>query len=221
MSQHAKQSGPIGLAITGASLRRWLIGLGAVLVSGVITFGAARGVDGAREMDRTDQTDRADRTDRIDRIDRSEPAANVPLDTATAELDQAQLAADLAEKAPELTPAILQPIVAPAPQPAARVRVLKMEVTAYCACSKCCGPKAKGITASGKNVSYNQGRFVAADTDLLPFGSKLLIPGYHGDLVEVIDRGSSIKGNRLDVFFPSHEEALKWGRQTVMVMVFE
>src|SRR5688572_4994139 len=56
-------------------------------------------------------------------------------------------------------------------------RVVWMEVTAYCACKKCCGPRAMGITASGKPVSHNGGKFVAADTRLLKFNTKLLIPG--------------------------------------------
>jgi 3D (Asp-Asp-Asp) domain-containing protein len=99
-------------------------------------------------------------------------------------------------------------------------RVILMEVTAYCPCTKCCGPEAQGLTASGKPVSYNDGLFVAADTKKLPFGTKLSIPGYgDGRAVEVIDRGGAIKGDKLDVFFPSHDEALQWGRQKVAVTV--
>ena len=97
-----------------------------------------------------------------------------------------------------------------------------MEVTAYCACPKCCGAKAAGITASGKRVNYNGGRFVAADTRLLPFGTRLVIPGYHEQTpggVEVVDRGRDIKGKRLDVFFASHSAAKAWGRRMVKVGV--
>lgn len=99
--------------------------------------------------------------------------------------------------------------------------VVWMEVTAYCPCPKCCGAQAVGITASGLNVSYNAGRFVAADTDVLPFGTKVLVPGYDAQPVEVIDRGGAIRGNRLDVFFPTHEEALRWGRRIVAVTVID
>ena len=102
-----------------------------------------------------------------------------------------------------------------------KVRTVMMQVTAYCPCKKCCGPKAQGITASGKNISYNNGRFVAADTKNLPFGTKLIIPGYGEQAVEVIDRGGAIKGNKLDVFFPTHAEALKWGRQNILVTIVE
>jgi 3D (Asp-Asp-Asp) domain-containing protein len=103
-----------------------------------------------------------------------------------------------------------------------RVRTILMEVTAYCACTRCCGPRARGLTASGKPVTYNGGRFVAADTRLLKFNTKLLIPGYGGGQpVEVIDRGGAIKGNKLDVFFDSHQEARRWGRQWLLVTVVE
>lgn len=101
-------------------------------------------------------------------------------------------------------------------------RILRMEVTAYCPCVKCCGPNAQGITASGKRVSYNGGKFVAADTHVLPFGQKLVIPGYaDGQPVEVTDRGGAIKGNKLDLYFPTHQEALVWGRQFVDVTIYE
>ena len=103
-----------------------------------------------------------------------------------------------------------------------KTRVMQMEVTAYCACTLCCGPNAQGITASGKLVSYNDGKFVAADTSVLPFGTRLVIPGYADEqAVEVIDRGGAIKGNKLDLYFDSHDEALEWGRQTLDVTVIE
>jgi 3D (Asp-Asp-Asp) domain-containing protein len=106
--------------------------------------------------------------------------------------------------------------------PTAVPRVLKMEVTAYCPCKKCCGKNARGITASGLRVSHNDGLFVAADTALLPFHTKLRIPGYAGDkAVPVLDRGGAIKGHRIDVFFPSHRAALEWGRRTIEVTVLD
>jgi 3D (Asp-Asp-Asp) domain-containing protein len=101
-------------------------------------------------------------------------------------------------------------------------RVMWMEVTAYCPCKKCCGPKAQGITASGKRVNFNNGLFVAADKNVFDFHTKLKIPGYaDGQAVPVLDRGGAIKGNKLDVFFASHAEARKWGRQKIAVTVVE
>ena len=101
-------------------------------------------------------------------------------------------------------------------------RVVIMEVTAYCPCKKCCGPRAQGITASGKRVNVNGGLFVAADKDVFAFNTMLKIPGYaSGRAVPVLDRGGAIRGNKLDVFFPSHAEALKWGRQKIAVTVVD
>lgn len=98
-------------------------------------------------------------------------------------------------------------------------RLVRMNVTAYCPCTKCCGKNAAGITASGKRVSADGGRFVAAPSNY-PFGTQLLIDGYNaGKAVAVLDRGGAIKGNHLDVYFPTHEQALAWGRRMIDVTV--
>jgi hypothetical protein len=96
--------------------------------------------------------------------------------------------------ADELMHDIIQtPQVSSLPQ----TKVVWMEVTAYCPCTKCCGPR------------------------ILPFGSKVIVPGYTQTPVEVIDRGSAIRGNHLDVFFSTHEQAVKWGRQWIPVTVLD
>ena len=97
---------------------------------------------------------------------------------------------------------------------------VRMLVTAYCPCAKCCGENASGITASGKLVTENGGQFVAADASL-PFGTKLIIPGYASNTVEVLDRGGAIRGNHIDVFFPTHQQALEWGRRFVDVTILD
>jgi len=102
------------------------------------------------------------------------------------------------------------------------VRTMHMLVTAYCPGPCCCGEFADGITASGKSVLTNAGRLVAADTRVLPFNSLLTIPGYdHANVVPVLDRGGKIKGRRLDVLFPTHAQAKKWGARWVDVTVWE
>jgi 3D (Asp-Asp-Asp) domain-containing protein len=108
------------------------------------------------------------------------------------------------------------------PAVGSHTRQVWVEVTAYCACPKCCGPKARGLTASGRSITYNGGMFVAADTKVFKFGTKLQIPGYaDGKTVEVIDRGGAIKGYHIDVFFPTHEEAKQWGRRRIMVTIVD
>lgn len=107
-------------------------------------------------------------------------------------------------------------------RPIRAVRQLRMRVTAYCPCSKCCGKHADGKTASGYSVYTNRGRLVAADTRVLPFGMLVSVPGYDNDQpVPVLDRGRVIKGNRLDVLFPTHAQARAWGSRWLTVTVYE
>lgn len=97
-----------------------------------------------------------------------------------------------------------------------------MLVTAYSPDERSCGIHADGITASGYSVWTNGMKLVAADTSILPFGSLVSVPGYDGgEVVPVLDRGGKIKGNRLDVLYPSHEEALQWGAHRLEVVVWE
>ncbi|MCP4681995.1 MAG: hypothetical protein GY864_06665 [Desulfobacterales bacterium] len=59
---------------------------------------------------------------------------------------------------------------------------------------------------------------LAADTKYYRFGTRMYIPEYGWGVVE--DRGSAIKGpGRLDLYFKSHRNALKWGRKTVPVQI--
>jgi 3D (Asp-Asp-Asp) domain-containing protein len=106
-----------------------------------------------------------------------------------------------------------------APAAARGASVILMRVTAYCPCDICCGPKAMGITASGRPVVADHGRFVAADP-VLPFGTRLVVPGYNGSSpVRVLDRGGAIRGRSLDVYFDSHERAREWGVRWLPVAI--
>ncbi|MCC5830912.1 MAG: 3D domain-containing protein [Phycisphaeraceae bacterium] len=97
-----------------------------------------------------------------------------------------------------------------------------MRVTAYSPDRRSCGNWADGVTASGRRVTTNGGRLVAADTRILPFGAIVSIPGYHnGQPVPVLDRGGAIKGLRLDVLYPTHQRARQWGVQDLEVTVWE
>ena len=106
-------------------------------------------------------------------------------------------------------------------------KVLTVKVTAYCSCVKCCGVWSKDHP-SRQGTDYEQhttsgtipvaGRTVAVDPDIIPLGSKILIDG-HEYIAE--DTGSGVKGNHIDIYFDSHEEALEWGVRTLEVQVFE
>jgi 3D (Asp-Asp-Asp) domain-containing protein len=97
-------------------------------------------------------------------------------------------------------------------------QTVRMRVTAYCACPKCCGKYSDGITANNHEIRRGD-TFVAADKRY-GFGTELIIPGYNGARpVKVIDRGKAIKGDRLDVFYHTHKRARQWGVQYLEVKV--
>lgn len=59
---------------------------------------------------------------------------------------------------------------------------------------------------------------IAADTKYYPFGTRMYVPGYGWGVVE--DRGGGIKGpKRIDLYFNSHSDALRWGRRKVHVQI--
>jgi 3D (Asp-Asp-Asp) domain-containing protein len=113
-------------------------------------------------------------------------------------------------------------------------KTVRLQVTAYCACEKCCGwerdsrgrkvyaygpqkgkTKIVGMTASG---TFAKKGSIAADTDIFPMGTIMYIEGYGYGIVE--DIGSAIVGEHIDLFFKSHERALEWGNKTLDVKVW-
>lgn len=84
----------------------------------------------------------------------------------------------------------------------------EFKITAYCACEKCCGKSADGITATGTIAT--EGRTIAVDPKVIPYGSIVEIDGI--DYIAE-DCGGAIKENRIDIFFESHQVALEWGVQ--------
>ena len=96
--------------------------------------------------------------------------------------------------------------------------IVRMRVTGYCTCRKCCGKFSDGKTASNHRVRRGD-VFVAADKHYR-FGTEMIVPGYnHTKSVQVLDRGRVIKGNRLDLYFDSHSQAKKWGVKYLDVLV--
>jgi 3D (Asp-Asp-Asp) domain-containing protein len=85
-------------------------------------------------------------------------------------------------------------------------------VTAYCPGKCCCGPKACGVTASGKK--FQPYVSAAADWRFVPRGTKLRVGGRTWT---VQDKGGAIKGQKLDLGFPNHHAAAGWGKQTLWI----
>jgi 3D (Asp-Asp-Asp) domain-containing protein len=106
-------------------------------------------------------------------------------------------------------------------RPIRPVREMWMTVTAYSPDHRSCGDSADGITATLHHVSTNGHALVAADPNVLAYGSMITVPGYDlGRVVPVLDCGGAIKGRRLDVLFPTHEQARRWGVRRVKVVVW-
>ena len=103
------------------------------------------------------------------------------------------------------------PKVEEAPKPT--YTELTVTATAYCPCKKCCG-KTDGITATGTQATA--GRTLAVDPSVIPYGTEVVI---NGNTYIAEDCGGVIKGNRVDVFFNTHEEAKQFGRQTMTAYI--
>ena len=121
------------------------------------------------------------------------------------------------------------------PDDGIRGHYVTMVTTAYCPCEICCSwtrdakgnpvvsagrgrgkPKKVGITASGTKAKPGT---IAADTRYYPMGTVMYIEGYGYGVVE--DRGGKIKGrHHIDLFYPTHAEAKKWGRKKQSVVVW-
>ena len=114
--------------------------------------------------------------------------------------------------------AVNESVMNTAPQQTSQWQTVRMRVTAYCACKKCCGKFADGITACGHKI--RQGDTFAAADKRYSFGTEMVISGYNkGKPIKVLDRGGAIRGNRLDVFFNSHRKAMQWGVKYIDVKV--
>lgn len=98
------------------------------------------------------------------------------------------------------------------------VQSFTAEVTAYTAGYESCGKSlnhpAYGITANGNKVRKG---IIAADINVLPFGTKVYIEDL--GIFTVDDTGGDIKGNRIDIYMDSLNEAVKFGRQNRKLIV--
>ena len=73
------------------------------------------------------------------------------------------------------------------------------------------------MTASGTIAT--QGRTIAID-QRFPFGTLVKIEGFN-EVFRVEDRGSKIKGNRIDIYFENVEDAIKFGKQKRKIYIIK
>lgn len=91
-------------------------------------------------------------------------------------------------------------------------------ITAYCKENypHICNDGDSTYTSTGTNPT--SGRTVAVDPNIIPYGTRVDIEGVGTRIAE--DCGGAIKGNRIDLLFDSHEEALEFGIQTKEVTIY-
>ncbi|MES0341856.1 MAG: 3D domain-containing protein [Candidatus Humimicrobiaceae bacterium] len=70
------------------------------------------------------------------------------------------------------------------------------------------------ITATGKEIKKGM---IAVDSKIIPLGTRIEIKDLGVFVAE--DTGGKIKGNRIDIYFETKEEAKEFGRQTIWVRV--
>ncbi|MBR5268860.1 MAG: 3D domain-containing protein [Lachnospiraceae bacterium] len=86
----------------------------------------------------------------------------------------------------------------------------EFKATGYCNCQKCSG----GYTKTYSGTIPKANHTLSADLNKFPIGTKLVI---NGITYTVEDKGSSVNGNKVDIFFETHAEALAFGTKTVDV----
>ncbi|WP_409274999.1 3D domain-containing protein [Neobacillus sp. SCS-31] len=92
---------------------------------------------------------------------------------------------------------------------------ITVKATAYTGSCKNCS----GITSTGINLKKNPNvKVISVDPKLIPLGTKVYVPGY-GEAIAG-DKGSAVRGNKIDVFIPDHNNALQWGTKTIKIKVY-
>lgn len=93
-------------------------------------------------------------------------------------------------------------------------KTISVSATAYTASCHGCS----GVTATGVDLNANpNAKVIAVDPSVIPLGSKVYVEGY--GYATAADTGGAIKGNKIDVFIPTQDAALNWGRKQVNIQI--
>jgi 3D (Asp-Asp-Asp) domain-containing protein len=91
---------------------------------------------------------------------------------------------------------------------------ITVKATAYTASCEGCS----GITKTGINIKENPNeKVIAVDPSVIPLGSKVYVEGF-GKAIAA-DTGGAIKGNRIDIFIPSEQDAMDFGVKKLKVTI--
>lgn len=109
------------------------------------------------------------------------------------------------------TPAPIVKVVTPTPKPPKKISLGICKLTAYC-CENyphICNNGDATYTAT--MTTPIPGRTIAVDPSVIPYGTQVEIEGIGVRIAE--DCGGAVKGNKIDILFATHEEALNFGVQ--------
>lgn len=111
---------------------------------------------------------------------------------------------------PIVETSITTPVETPVASVEEPISIGECKLTAYCKENypHICNNGDSSVTATGTTPTAN--RTVAVDPSVIPYGSKVIING-HTYIAE--DCGGAVKGNRVDILFNTHKEALAFGIQ--------
>ena len=100
------------------------------------------------------------------------------------------------------------------------VSIGEFKLTAYCSCEICCGiwayNRPNGVVYGAIGEELKEGYSIAVDPDVIPYKTEVII---NGQTYKAQDCGGAIKGNRIDVYFEDHDDALDFGVQYTEVFV--
>ncbi|PKR84972.1 3D domain-containing protein [Heyndrickxia camelliae] len=97
-----------------------------------------------------------------------------------------------------------------------KVKEITVTATAYTVSCKGCS----GITATGINLKkHPKSKVISVDPKIIPLGTKVYVEGYGYAIAA--DKGSSVKGNKIDVFYPTLKQCYKWGNKKVKIKILK
>ena len=174
------------------------------------------------QIDNIEQTDTA-HTDNIEQTDNDN--AETIDDVKT--IDNAEIIIDKTIEITTETETDKEVDTDKAIQPISPISLGEFKLTAYCSCEICCGEYAlnRPLDENGNKIVYGSigerliaGTSIAVDPNVIPYGTEVVI-NEHTYIAQ--DTGGAIDGNRIDVYFDNHQEALNFGVQYTTVYIKE
>lgn len=96
----------------------------------------------------------------------------------------------------------------------------EFKLTAYCPCEICCGiwanNRPNGVVYGAIGEELKESYSIAVDPNVIPYRTEVII---NGNTYKAQDCGGTIKGNRIDVYFENHNDALEFGVKYAEIFV--